>query len=222
MTAIIIEDDKAQAEFVREALERHGYMCTCVADGEEGYFNLKAGDYGLALVDIMLPTMSGLEVIRRIREDGKRLPIIVLSQLTEVADRVSGLERGADDYLCKPFSMDELIARIQAVKRRLTPARGESLLVYEDLVVDPVRQAATRAGNPIELTPYEYAILEYMLRNVGRTISAATILERVWDMHATMNKNLVAVRMHKLRHALCAFGGRDLITTKRGLGYVLV
>ena len=222
MTAIIIEDDKAQAEFVREALERHGYTCTCVTDGEEGYFKLKAGDYGLALVDIMLPTMSGLEVIRRIREDGKLLPIIVLSQLTEVADRVSGLERGADDYLCKPFSMDELIARIQAVQRRLTPARGESLLIYEDLVVDPVRQSVTRAGKAIELTPFEYAILEYMLRNVGRTISASTILERVWDMHATMSKNLVEVRMHKLRRALCTFGGRDLITNKRGLGYVLV
>lgn len=221
MKAIIIEDDREQAAFIKAGLEREGFKCDCAFDGEDGYWMLRMGGYAFAIVDIMLPKMDGLEVIRRTRADGTSTPVIVLSQMGSTAQRIAGLDNGADDYLAKPFSMDELVARIHAVQRRLLPARGESPLVYEDLVVNPVSKSVMRRGHPIALAPLEYAILEYLLRNVGRTVSPRIIFERLWDMSATMNRNLVEVRICSLRKHLCEFGGRDLISTRRGLGYVL-
>ena len=229
MNILIIEDDAATAEFVAGAFRQVGYATVHVADGEAGLAAALHGPYDAAVVDIMLPRLDGLEVIRRLRTAGRTLPIIVLSARGSVDAKIRGLEAGGDDYLAKPFSVAELVARVQALLRRASRAEETTvlrvdeatILKVEDLVMDLVTHRVTRAGEPIDLQPLEYQLLEYLMRNRGRVVTRNTILDRVWSCSFDPHTNVVESRVYHLREKIDRRFDRKLIRTVRGFGYVL-
>ena len=221
MHVLIIEDDAKTAEFVAGAFGQSGYVCTICSDGISGYDAALAGDYDAAVVDVMLPGKDGLSIIRSLRAAGKDLPVIVLSAKGEVDARIRGLEAGADDYLAKPFSVAELLARVQALMRRASRQAESTVIKVEDLELDLVSRKATRAGERISLQPLEYQLLEYLMRNRGRVVSRNTILQRVWDYDFDPHTNVVDARVCRLREKIDRHSARKLISTVRGVGYVL-
>ena len=221
MNILIIEDDTATAEFVAGAFKQVGYATMHVADGEAGLAAALHGPYDAAVVDIMLPRLDGLEIIRRVRAAGRALPIIVLSARGSVDAKIRGLEAGGDDYLAKPFSVAELVARVQALLRRASRVDEATILKVEDLVMDLVTHRVTRAGEPIDLQPLEYQLLEYLMRNRGRVVTRNTILDRVWNYSFDPHTNVVESRDYHLREKIDRRFERKLIRTVRGFGYVL-
>ncbi len=221
MNILIIEDDAATAEFVAGAFKQIGYATTHVADGETGLAAALHGSYDAAVVDIMLPRLDGLEIIRRVRAAGRALPVIVLSARGNVDAKIRGLEAGGDDYLSKPFSVAELVARVQALLRRASRAEEMTVLRVEDLEMDLVTHRVTRAGEPIDLQPLEYQLLEYLMRNKGRVVSRNTILDRVWNCSFDPHTNVVESRVYHLREKIDRQFDRKLIRTVRGFGYAL-
>ena len=209
------------ADYVSDGLRRSGFVCTHAADGEEGLVAVLHGGYDAVIMDIMLPKLDGLEIIRRARAAGVRTPIIVLSARGSVEAKVTGLEAGGDDYLAKPFSITELVARVQALLRRASATPEATALREADLEVDVVTHRVTRAGRRIDLQPLEYQLLEYLMRNKGRVVSKTTIMERVWDYAFDPHTNVVEVRVSRLRSKITAPGERELIHTIRRFGYVL-
>lgn len=221
MNILMIEDDAATATFVSDAFRQVGYAVTCVGDGEDGLAAALHGPYDAAVVDIMLPRLDGLEVIRRVRAAGRKLPIIVLSARGSVDAKVRGLEVGGDDYLAKPFSMAELVARVQALLRRSSAMPEETVIRVADLSLDVVTHRVMRGNRRIDLQPLEFQLLEYLMRNKGRIVSKATIMDRVWDYHFDPHTNVVEVRVSRLRSKISLPGEQELIHTKRKFGYVL-
>ena len=221
MHILIVEDDRTMADYVSDGLRRSGFVCTHAADGEEGLVAVLHGGYDAVVMDIMLPKLDGLEIIRRARAAGLRTPIIVLSARGSVEAKVTGLEAGGDDYLAKPFSITELVARVQALLRRASATPEATALREADLEVDVVTHRVTRAGRRIDLQPLEYQLLEYLMRNKGRVVSKTTIMERVWDYAFDPHTNVVEVRVSRLRSKITAPGERELIHTIRRFGYVL-
>ena len=221
MHILIVEDDRTMADYVSDGLRRSGFVCTHAADGEEGLVAVLHGGYDAVVMDIMLPKLDGLEIIRRARAAGVRTPIIVLSARGSVEAKVTGLEAGGDDYLAKPFSITELVARVQALLRRASATPEATALREADLEVDVVTHRVTRAGRRIDLQPLEYQLLEYLMRNKGRVVSKTTIMERVWDYAFDPHTNVVEVRVSRLRNKITAPGERELIHTIRRFGYVL-
>ena len=221
MHILIVEDDRTMADYVSDGLRRSGFVCTHAADGEEGLVAVLHGGYDAVVMDIMLPKLDGLEIIRRARAAGVRTPIIVLSARGSVEAKVTGLEAGGDDYLAKPFSITELIARVQALLRRASATPEATALREADLEVDVVTHRVTRAGRRIDLQPLEYQLLESLMRNKGRVVSKTTIMERVWDYAFDPHTNVVEVRVSRLRSKITAPGERELIHTIRRFGYVL-
>ncbi len=221
MNILIIEDDAATAELVAGAFKQAGYATTHVADGESGLAAALHGPYDAAVVDIMLPRLDGLEVIRRLRAAGRTLPFIVLSARGSVDAKIRGLEAGGDDYLAKPFSVAELVARVQALLRRVNRAEETTILRVDDLEMDLVTHRVTRAGVLIDLQPLEYQLLEYLMRNRGRVVSRNTILDRVWNYRHDPHTNVVESRVYHLREKIDRRSDRKLIRTVRGFGYVL-
>ena len=221
MHILIVEDDRTMADYVSDGLRRSGFVCTHAADGEEGLVAVLHGGYDAVVMDIMLPKLDGLEIIRRARAAGVRTPIIVLSARGSVEAKVTGLEAGGDDYLAKPFSITELVARVQALPRRASATPEATALREADLEVDVVTHRVTRAGRRIDLQPLEYQLLEYLMRNKGRVVSKTTIMERVWDYAFDPHTNVVEVRVSRLRSKITAPGERELIHTIRRFGYVL-
>lgn len=221
MHILIVEDDRTMADYVSDGLRRSGFVCTHAADGEEGLVAVLHGGYDAVVMDIMLPKLDGLEIIRRARAAGVRTPIIVLSARGSVEAKVTGLEVGGDDYLAKPFSITELVARVQALLRRASATPEATALREADLEVDVVTHRVTRAGRRIDLQPLEYQLLEYLMRNKGRVVSKTTIMERVWDYAFDPHTNVVEVRVSRLRSKITAPGERELIHTIRRFGYVL-
>lgn len=221
MNILIIEDDAATAEFVAGAFRQVGYATVHVADGEAGLAAALHGPYDAAVVDIMLPRLDGLEVIRRLRTAGRTLPIIVLSARGSVDAKIRGLEAGGDDYLAKPFSVAELVARVQALLRRASRAEETTVLRVDDLEMDLMTHRVTRAGETIDLQPLEYQLLEYLMRNKGRVVSRNTILDRVWNCSFDPHTNVVESRVYHLREKIDRRSERKLIRTVRGFGYVL-
>ena len=203
------------------AFRQVGYATMHVADGEAGLVAALHGSYDAAVVDIMLPRLDGLEVIRRLRTAGRTLPIIVLSARGSVDAKIRGLEAGGDDYLAKPFSVAELVARVQALLRRASRAEETTVLRVDDLEMDLVTHRVTRAGEPIDLQPLEYQLLEYLIRNRGRVVSRNTILDRVWNCSFDPHTNVVESRVYHLREKIDRRSERKLIRTVRGFGYVL-
>ena len=219
MRILVIEDEKRIADFVARGLESAGYAVDAAADGASGLEMLHQTDYDLLILDLMLPDMDGLQVLEKIRNRKVGPPVLILSAKGALDDRVRGLEQGADDYLIKPFAFVELLARVRALLRRGQPAPER--LQVADLLLDCVRRRVTRAGEPIELAPKEFGILEYMMRNKGRPLSRTMIVEHVWDMDYDGLTNIVDVYIRHLRSKIDDRFAQKLIHTVRGIGYMI-
>lgn len=220
MRILLVEDDPGVRRFVVKGLREQAYAVDTAATGEEALYQTDINEYDLIILDIMIPEPDGFEVCRRLRKSGKRMPILMLTAKDAVEDRVSGLDRGADDYLTKPFEFLELLARLRALMRRSTELRPPRLMVGE-LELDTAAQNATLAGIPISLTHKEYALLEYLVRNAGRVVSRAEIAEHVWDETFDPFSNLIEVYVNRLRRKIVPEGDTALLQTRRGAGYIL-
>ena len=221
MKALIIEDNRQQAEFTSRGLDGLGFKSEIAADGLSGLEALLNGEYAVALVDIRLPGMNGLTLIREARAAGCRVPIIVLSVQGRTDDKIRGLDAGADDYLAKPFSFDELMARINAVRRRSAPSTANHILRTGTLEMDVTAHKVFRAGRKITLAPIEYQLLEYFLRHRGRVVSRKMILEDVWDYADSVNSHVVEMAVSSLRKKINGPNDPDPVKTVRKFGYVM-
>jgi len=217
----MVEDNPLIISFMREALESQGYIPEVVSDGQQAIDLAIAGQYDLILLDLLLPGLSGLEVCQRLRDQGSRVPILMLTALDSVADRVKGLEAGADDYLCKPFAVEELIARVRALLRRVSVEGKEPVLKVADLTLDRSTWEVWRAGRLVSLTQREFTLLEYMMRCRGRVASRESIEEQVWGYTHDPLTNVVDVYIGRLRQKLDLENLQPLIQTIRGVGYRL-
>lgn len=218
---LIIEDEKQIARFLELELRHEGYAADSVPDGREGLGKVETGKYDLVLLDIMLPGINGMEVLRRIRQFSE-IPVIMLTARDEITDKVMGLDIGADDYVTKPFAIEELLARIRAAFRKKGRLENQPKdLRVHDLIMDLVGRQVTRNGNSIELTKKEYDLLEYLLRNKGIVLNRERILEDVWGYNYAGDTNVVDVYIRYLRSKMDDPFQNKLIHTVRGVGYVL-
>lgn len=221
MNICIVEDDQGIADFLKKGLKEAGFAVDHAATGEEGYDLLRHREYDAAVVDIMLPGIDGLTLIENLRGEGRQTPILILSAKRDVDDRVSGFRSGGDDYLVKPFSFAELTARLQALIRRSTRSTSPTRFTAADLSLDLVSREVKRSETSIELQPREFALLEYLLRNVGQVLSKTMIMEHVWDYSFDPQTNVVDVLVSRLRSKIDKDFEPKLIHTVRGVGYVL-
>ena len=220
MRILIVEDAPGVAAFVRKGLSEASFSVDLAHDGLEGLAWAKEKPYDLVILDLMLPGKDGLTILRDLREAKVVTPIICLTARDAVDDRVRGLNLGADDYLAKPFSFAELLARIHALLRR-GPVLSANPVVVDDLTIDLLNRSVQRAGKRIDLSPREFALVEYLGRNVGRVLTRTMILEHVWDMHQDPLTNVVDVHVNRLRKKVDIGFRKPLIHTIRGVGYVL-
>ncbi len=220
MKILVVEDEPKVASFIKKGLEQSGYEVDIAADGEEGFEKVRTGSYQLVLLDLMLPKVSGWDLIPIIRKHNPTLPIMALTGRGSVEDRVRGLNLGCDDYLVKPFAFTELLARVQAQLRRGT-ALGLTELRVADLVLDPLKRKVTRAGKTIELSNKEFSLLEYLLRNKDQVVTRNMIVEKVWDTSFGNFTNIVDVYINYLRNKVDRGFEPRLIHTVRGMGYTL-
>lgn len=220
MKILLIEDDVRTAGFVAAALRQIGSVVTHETDGRAGYERLHGNAFDAAVVDVMLPSMNGLEIVRAWRAEGAEIPVVILSARSSADEKIAGLEAGADDYLGKPFSVAELVARLQTILRRVNRL-GESVLKAGPLEMNLVTHTVSRDGVPVELQPLEYKLLEYLMRNRGRVVTRATIMESVWHYSFDPATNVVETRMSRLREKIDTDPKNKLIRTIRGFGYVL-
>jgi two-component system, OmpR family, response regulator len=219
MRVLVVEDDKKIATFVVKGLKQSGFAADHAPDGEEGLLMASSVNYDAAIVDLMLPKLDGLSLIQKIRALGRRVPVLILSAKASVDDRVKGLQAGGDDYLTKPFAFSELLARVQALIRRSAQTAEPMKLVVGDLTMDLLARDVQRAGEKIELQPREFALLEYLMRSAGRTVTKTMILEHIFDYSFDPQTNVVDVLVHRLRSKVDR--DRAMIQTIRGVGYVL-
>jgi len=219
MRILVVEDDKKIASFVVKGLKESGYAVDHSADGENGLVMAQTIAYDVAIVDLMLPKLDGLSLIQQLRARGKRMPVLILSAKASVDDRVKGLQAGGDDYLTKPFAFSELLARVQALIRRATQTAEPTRLVVGDLTLDLLTREVRRGGEQVELQPREFALLEYLMRNAGRTVTKTMILEHIFDYSFDPQTNVVDVLVHRLRSKVDE--DRAMLHTIRGVGYVL-
>jgi two-component system phosphate regulon response regulator PhoB len=220
---LIVEDEAPLVTLLRYNLEREGFAVDAAADGEEALLRIAEHRPDAVLLDWMLPLVSGLEVCRRIRRAPatRSLPVIMLTARGEEGDRIRGLDSGADDYVVKPFSPSELVARLRAVIRRTRPEADDDLLRYADIAMDLTAHRVTRGGHGIHLGPTEYRLLRHFLRQPGRVFSREQLLDRVWGEDSEIEMRTVDVHIRRLRLALNRGGGRDLLRTVRSVGYAL-
>ena len=218
---LVIEDDAETADQLADCLKSNGYEVDLAADGEDGLRRALAADYVVMTVDRMLPRIDGIEIIRRLREEGILTPALILSALGEVDDRVRGLRAGGDDYLVKPFAFREMLARVDALARRSGTVVKETMLRIGDLEVDLLARIARRGGREIELLPREFRLLAYLARNAGQVVSRTMLLQHVWDLHFDPTTNVIDVYVGRVRRKID--GGQDypLIHTIRGVGFCL-
>ena len=221
MRMLIIDDDARTRGFVAEGLRQQGQTVDEAADGGAGLHMALDGDYDAIVVDRMMPGLSGLDVVRSMRTSGLKTPVLMLTALGAVDDRVDGLNAGADDYLVKPFAFSELSARIQALIRRPPLAERSPLHVIGDLTVDVAAHRATRAGRVLDLTPHEFKLLERLARNAGQAVTRTMLLESLWGFHFDPRANLIDAHISRLRTKVDRGFGSVLIQTIRGVGYVL-
>jgi two-component system OmpR family response regulator len=221
MKILLIEDDREAASYLIQALDEAGHVTHHASDGETGYAMASSMDYDVLIVDRMLPRRDGLSLIDALRGRGVGTPVLILSARRSVDDRVRGLQSGGDDYLTKPFAFAELLARVQALIRRATGASEPTRLGYADLSMDLLTRKVTRAGQPLDLRPREFALLEYLLRNPGKVLSKTMILSHVWGYNFDPNTNVVDVLVSRLRDRIDRPFEHKLLHTVRGVGYVL-
>jgi two-component system OmpR family response regulator len=217
---LLIEDDLTLARELGTLLGQHGYAVEHVADGIAGLARAESGEYGLIIGDRMLPRLDGLEIVRRLRERGDKTPVLLLSALDSVDERVRGLRAGGDDYLGKPYASEELLARVESLLRRGRDATVTTLKV-DDLELDLLTHRATRAGRALDLTAREFRLLEFLTRHAGQIVTRAMLLQGVWDIHYDPETNVVDVHVSRLRQAVDRDFARPLIHTVRGAGYSL-
>jgi len=220
MSILLIEDDESLSEEVAAALASQGHVVVCRGDGQQGLDAALEGDFEVIVTDRMLPKLDGLEIVRALRAVGKQTPILVLSALDSVDERVRGLRAGGDDYLGKPFAIEELLARVESLKRRASQSSTTSLQV-EDLELDLLNRKAIRAGQTLELTSREFRLLEFLARHAGQIVTRAMLLQGVWDIHYDPQTNVVDVHVSRLRQAVDKNFDKPLIHTVRGVGYTL-
>lgn len=221
MKALLVEDDTVIADYVTRGMRQAGFNVEVHYDGVSGLDAALNQHHDIAIVDLMLPELDGLTLIQQLRTRGKKLPVIILSAKRSLDDRISGLRKGGDDYLTKPFSFSELLARVEALIRRATDADPDPWLEVYDLSMDLMGRTVTRAGKNINLQPKEFALLEYLVRNTGRVVSKTMIMERVWNYDFDPGTNVVEARISKLREKIDRDSDTPLLHTVRGLGYIL-
>jgi two-component system OmpR family response regulator len=222
MRVLLIEDDRQMADYLRKALSEAGAVADHVANGREGLLQAASGDYDALIVDRMLPGLDGLGIVRTLRASGNRTPVLILSALGEVDDRVEGLRAGGDDYLVKPFAFSELHARLEALLRRGAAAETpETRLRVADLEMDLLKREVVRAGRPIQLQPREFRLLEYLMRHAGQVITRTMLLEQVWDYHFDPQTNVIDVHISRLRGKIDRDFDTPLLQTVRGAGYMI-
>jgi two-component system, OmpR family, response regulator len=221
LRVLLVEDDMVIASFIIKGLKEAGYTVDHTSNGQDGLHSALTETYDVAIVDIMLPKLDGLSVIAEIRKRGRNTPVIILSAKQSVEDRIKGLQTGSDDYLTKPFSFSELLARLQALIRRANGVSEATRLTVADLTMDLLAREVTRSGVKIDLQPREFSLLEYLMRNAGRVVSKTMIMEHVWDYNFDPQTNVVEARMSKLRDKIDRDYACQLIHTIRGAGYII-
>ena len=222
MKILVVDDERAVRESLRRALELEGYEIELAGDGSEALYRLESTEEPDAMIlDVLMPGVDGLEVCRRVRGSGSKLPVLMLTARTEVEDRVAGLDAGADDYVTKPFALEELLARVRALLRRTTEEDAGEALRFADLELDPGTREVRRGGRPIELTRTEFSLLELFLRNPRQVLTRSVIFERVWGYDFGFGSNSLDVYIGYLRRKTEAAGEPRLIHTVRGVGYAL-
>ena len=221
MRILLIEDDHIIANFIQKGMKEAGFTIDHFDDGSIGLHAALTGSYDVGILDLMLPHLDGLSILDRLRKEKKSLPIIILSAKRSVDDRIQGLRHGGDDYLIKPFSFSELLARVESLLRRAQHVLEPTSLTFQDLSLDLLARTVVRDGIKIELQPKEFSLLEYLVRNAGHVVSKTMIMERVWDYNFDPGTNVVEARISKLREKIDRDFSAPLIHTIRGLGYVL-
>ena len=221
MRLLLVEDDHETASYLIKGLKESGYTVDHAADGKEGLFMAIEMDYDLIILDRMLPGLDGLSVLKTLRSSGRKTPVLILSALGEVDDRVQGLKAGGDDYLVKPFAFAELLARIEALSRRGDPAGEQTRLKVADLELDRLTRTVRRAGRTIDMQPREFKLLEYLMQHAGQVVTRTMLLEGVWDYHFDPQTNVIDVHISRLRNKIDKGFDTPLLHTVRGAGYVL-
>ncbi|HEX5759497.1 MAG TPA: response regulator transcription factor [Thermoanaerobaculia bacterium] len=220
MKLLVVEDSERLRRSLGQGLRRAGFAVDLTADGEEGLAFAEVNDYDVIVLDLMLPKLDGLSVLRRLRLQGRKTHVLILSAKDQVEDRIRGLELGADDYLIKPFSFEELCARVRALVRRRYESK-DPVLRIADLEIDTARHQASRGGLPLSLTPTEYSLLHLLALRRGRVLSRDQILDHLYDSAADVSSNVVEVLVYSLRKKLQPAGAPPLIVTRRGRGYLI-
>lgn len=220
MKILVIEDDRTVGQYVKHGLEEQRFTADLVDDGLEGLRVASAGHYDVIVLDLRLPGMTGTEIVRTLRDRGVTTPVLMLTAQDSVEFKVAGLRAGADDYVTKPFSFEELLARVEALSRRPREV-APAVLTLDDLSLDVGAREVRRGGHRLDLTPKEYLVLEYLMRHPGRVMSRTLITEYVWDYHFDPGTNIVDVVINRLRKKIDAGAAKKLIHTVRGVGYVV-
>ena len=221
MRALIVEDDEKIASFILKGLKENGFAVDHTGNGEDGLHMALTEPYDAAIIDIMLPKLDGLTLIKEMRKNNIKTPVIILSARGTIDDRVKGLHAGSDDYLTKPFAFTELLARVQSLIRRSSRTTEPTSISVHDISMDFLRREVTRAGKKIELTSLEFALLEYLIRNVNTVISKTMIMEHIWKYNFDPQTNVVDVLVCRVRNKIDRDFGEKLIHTLRGVGYIL-
>ena len=221
MKILVIEDDREAADYMQKAFAEAGHTAHVAGDGETGFALADAGDYDVMVVDRMMPRRDGLSVIAGLRSRGNTTPVLILSALGEVDDRVTGLRAGGDDYLTKPYAFSELLARVEVLNRRASAREAETVYRVGDLELDRLSHSVKRAAREITLQPREFRLLEYLMRHAGQVVTRTMLLENVWDYHFDPQTNVIDVHMSRLRAKIDKGFGRTLLHTVRGSGYVM-
>ncbi|AZU04577.1 two component transcriptional regulator [Glycocaulis alkaliphilus] len=221
MRVLIMEDDKQVAAFMCRGLREAGHVCDAAHDGEEGLDMARDGQYDVLVVDRMMPRRDGLSVIETLRAEGMATPILILSALGEVDDRVDGLKSGADDYLVKPYAFAELLARVEVLARRRDPGSVQTQLAVGDLEMDLLARTVKRGGEDVLLQPREFRLLEFLMRHAGQVVTRTMLLEKVWDYHFDPQTNVIDVHISRLRSKIDKPFGSTMLHTVRGAGYRL-
>ena len=221
MRVLIVEDDLDAAAYMVKGLKESGYVVDHVADGREALYRVAAETYDAVVVDRMLPSVDGLTIVKTMRSAGNQTPVLILSALGDVDDRVKGLKAGGDDYLVKPYAFAELLARLEALLRRGRSDAPDTVLKVADLEMDLVGRSVRRAGQGIELKPKEFSLLEYLMRHAGHVVTRTMLLENVWDYSFDPQTNVIDVHISRLRHKIDKGHDKPLLSTIRGAGYSL-
>jgi len=221
MRILLIEDDREAASYLMKALREAGHVPDHAPDGEVGAEMAATGGYDVVVVDRMLPKRDGLSIVEELRAGGDETPVLILSALGQVDDRVTGLRAGGDDYLAKPYAFSELLARVEALARRRRPGEAETVYRVGDLELDRLGHTVTRGGQAVPLQPREFRLLEYLMKHAGQVVTRTMLLENVWDYHFDPQTNVIDVHISRLRSKVDKGFGEPLLHTVRGAGYMI-